>query len=217
MCLNTEVTNPLPQFIWIQNLLFASFTETYQYLSYLLIFLLLFYSASVKTDLLTGGAMSRLYIANANRYDSGNYTCALADIAQATVAVHVLNGNYDVVSRTWTVQAWIIEDLLHSICDDTFCSVFYLLLQVKIRLPCNMADQPNGVHWLARCWCFCSWLWFPTVSGDCRWVSFSTSKVCFIIYHYGKAFVQLPKTIVQKKRILHNYLLNQLKLHLQNT
>ncbi|XP_055637671.1 uncharacterized protein LOC129776197 isoform X1 [Toxorhynchites rutilus septentrionalis] len=47
---------------------------------------------SVKTDLLTGGAMSRLYIANANRYDSGNYTCALADIAQATVAVHVLNG-----------------------------------------------------------------------------------------------------------------------------
>ncbi|XP_055588761.1 zwei Ig domain protein zig-8 [Uranotaenia lowii] len=47
---------------------------------------------SVKTDLLTGGAMSRLYIANANRYDTGNYTCALADIAQATVAVHVLNG-----------------------------------------------------------------------------------------------------------------------------
>lgn len=48
---------------------------------------------SVKTDLLVGGAMSRLYIANANRYDSGNYTCALADIAQATVSVHVLNGN----------------------------------------------------------------------------------------------------------------------------
>ncbi|ETN63514.1 defective proboscis extension response [Anopheles darlingi] len=47
---------------------------------------------SVKTDLLPGGAMSRLYIANANRHDSGNYTCALADIAQATVSVHVLNG-----------------------------------------------------------------------------------------------------------------------------
>ncbi|XP_058060145.1 zwei Ig domain protein zig-8-like [Anopheles bellator] len=47
---------------------------------------------SVKTDLLPGGAMSRLYIANANRYDSGNYTCALADIAQAMVSVHVLNG-----------------------------------------------------------------------------------------------------------------------------
>lgn len=58
----------------------------------------MFYSFSVKTDLLTGGAMSRLYIANANRYDSGNYTCALADIAQATVAVHVLNGNCDAVS-----------------------------------------------------------------------------------------------------------------------
>ncbi len=49
-------------------------------------------SCSVKTDLHPGGAISRLYIANANRQDSGNYTCALADIAQTTVTVHVLNG-----------------------------------------------------------------------------------------------------------------------------
>ncbi|XP_037039926.1 tyrosine-protein phosphatase Lar-like [Bradysia coprophila] len=47
---------------------------------------------SVKTDLHTGGALSRLYIANANRHDSGNYTCALGDFAKTTVAVHVLNG-----------------------------------------------------------------------------------------------------------------------------
>ncbi|XP_046400660.1 uncharacterized protein LOC124166963 isoform X2 [Ischnura elegans] len=47
---------------------------------------------SVKTDILTGGAMSRLYIANANKQDSGNYTCALADVAETTVYVHVLNG-----------------------------------------------------------------------------------------------------------------------------
>lgn len=47
---------------------------------------------SVKTDLHTGRAVSRLYIANANRHDSGNYTCALGDFAKATVAVHVLNG-----------------------------------------------------------------------------------------------------------------------------
>lgn len=47
---------------------------------------------SVKTDLLPGGAMSRLYIANANRLDSGNYSCSLADVAGTTVAVHVLNG-----------------------------------------------------------------------------------------------------------------------------
>jgi hypothetical protein len=74
---------------------------------------------SVKTDMLTAGAISRLYIANANRHDSGNYTCgklfqsnfftapqkeriklflsrlhfiALADIAQSTVMVHVLIG-----------------------------------------------------------------------------------------------------------------------------
>jgi hypothetical protein len=31
--------------------------------------------ASVKTDMLPSGAISRLYIANANRHDSGNYTC----------------------------------------------------------------------------------------------------------------------------------------------
>lgn len=48
----------------------------------------------MKTDLHTGRAVSRLYIANANRHDSGNYTCALGDFAKATVAVHVLNGKY---------------------------------------------------------------------------------------------------------------------------
>jgi hypothetical protein len=30
---------------------------------------------SVKTDMLPSGAISRLYIANANRHDSGNYSC----------------------------------------------------------------------------------------------------------------------------------------------
>lgn len=49
-------------------------------------------SFSVKTDLHTGKAVSRLYIANANRHDSGNYTCAIGDFAKVTVAVHVLNG-----------------------------------------------------------------------------------------------------------------------------
>lgn len=37
--------------------------------------------------------------------------------------------------------------------------------------------------------------------------------VYFVIYHCGKAFVQLPKIIVQKKYILRHYLLKQLKLH----
>jgi len=41
----------------------------------------------------TAGAVSKLYIANANKKDSGNYSCALADVAAATmVSVHVLNG-----------------------------------------------------------------------------------------------------------------------------
>lgn len=51
-----------------------------------------FVLCSVKTDMHPGRAVSRLYIANANRHDSGNYTCALGDFAKATVAVHVLNG-----------------------------------------------------------------------------------------------------------------------------
>ena len=48
----------------------------------------------MKTNLKPGGAVSRLYIANANRHDSGNYTCTLADIAQTTVMVHVLSGKW---------------------------------------------------------------------------------------------------------------------------
>lgn len=47
---------------------------------------------SVKTELLNSGALSRLYIANAARKDSGNYTCALEDVSATTVSVHVLKG-----------------------------------------------------------------------------------------------------------------------------
>ncbi|CAF4942016.1 unnamed protein product [Pieris macdunnoughi] len=47
---------------------------------------------SVKTEATSNGALSRLYIANANRNDSGNYTCALADVTASAVAVHVLRG-----------------------------------------------------------------------------------------------------------------------------
>ncbi|XP_034118580.1 fibroblast growth factor receptor 3 isoform X1 [Drosophila sulfurigaster albostrigata] len=47
---------------------------------------------SVKTDMLPGRALSRLYIANANRQDTGNYTCMLGNEITETVVVHVLNG-----------------------------------------------------------------------------------------------------------------------------
>ncbi|KAL4091062.1 hypothetical protein QTP88_025803 [Uroleucon formosanum] len=50
------------------------------------------YSTSVKTDILTNGAKSRLFIANAQTSDSGKYTCSLTDIASTSVTVHVLNG-----------------------------------------------------------------------------------------------------------------------------
>ena len=49
--------------------------------------------------MLPGGAMSRLYIANANRHDSGNYTCALAEVAQTTVLVHVLIGKLKQIDK----------------------------------------------------------------------------------------------------------------------
>jgi hypothetical protein len=62
---------------------------------------------SVKTDIQPGGAMSRLYIANANKLDSGNYTCSLAEVASTTIAVHVLNGENPAAMQhggcvTWT-------------------------------------------------------------------------------------------------------------------
>lgn len=50
------------------------------------------YVYSVKTDILEAGAKSRLFIANANIHDSGNYSCALGEVASTTVSVHVLNG-----------------------------------------------------------------------------------------------------------------------------
>lgn len=59
---------------------------------------------SVKTSLNPAGAVSRLYIANANRSDSGNYTCSLGDTAKTTIAVHVLNG------------MWFIQHLLAKTC-----------------------------------------------------------------------------------------------------
>lgn len=60
----------------------------------LLLLLVILSETSVKTNLNSGGAVSRLYIANANRYDSGNYTCSLGDTAKTTIAVHVLNGRW---------------------------------------------------------------------------------------------------------------------------
>lgn len=53
-----------------------------------------FFFYSVKTDMLPGRALSRLYIANANRHDTGNYTCMLGNDITGTVIVHVLNGLY---------------------------------------------------------------------------------------------------------------------------
>lgn len=61
---------------------------------------------SVKTDMLPSGAISRLYIANANRHDSGNYSCALGELAQATVMVHVLIGENPALMQTSSCINW---------------------------------------------------------------------------------------------------------------
>ena len=52
------------------------------------------------------GAVSRLYIANANKQDTGNYSCALADIAATTVSVHVLNGKYHSCNASLVYIIW---------------------------------------------------------------------------------------------------------------
>lgn len=36
-----------------------------------------------------------LILQRARKQDSGNYTCAVADIAEATVTVHILNGELE--------------------------------------------------------------------------------------------------------------------------
>ena len=77
---------------------------------------------SVKTDLHTGKAVSRLYIANANRHDSGNYTCAIGDFAKVTVAVHVLNGKFT-----------FLFILLFLIPNPIFFSSFFCLFSVLCR------------------------------------------------------------------------------------
>ncbi|CAD7087639.1 unnamed protein product [Hermetia illucens] len=70
---------------------------------------------SVKTDLLPKRIASKLYIANSNYRDSGNYTCILNNDTKATVVVHVLSteqpaamqhsGVADVISYVHTIAA----------------------------------------------------------------------------------------------------------------
>lgn len=40
-------------------------------------------------------AVSKLYVANVNKNDSGSYTCAMAKFGKATVLVSVLNGKFN--------------------------------------------------------------------------------------------------------------------------
>jgi hypothetical protein len=56
---------------------------------------LIFFSShcSVKTDMLTSGAISRLYIANANRHDSGNYSCGKLTFLTALELADIFNSS----------------------------------------------------------------------------------------------------------------------------
>lgn len=76
---------------------------------------------SVKTDLHTGKAVSRLYIANANRHDSGNYTCAIGDFAKVTVAVHVLNGKLNNIFLFRKIRFFSLSTFFLFLLDKIFC------------------------------------------------------------------------------------------------
>ncbi|KAG5682189.1 hypothetical protein PVAND_011557 [Polypedilum vanderplanki] len=68
---------------------------------------------SVKTNLNSMGAVSRLYIANANKNDSGNYTCSLGDSAQTTITVHVLNGDLNPAAAQQSGTANFSKQFVH--------------------------------------------------------------------------------------------------------
>lgn len=76
---------------------FAILTNTFIYIVH-----------SVKSDQNTGRYVSRLYIPNANRHDTGNYTCALGDFVKATVAVHVLTGKLDLLLLSCSVSIVVV-------------------------------------------------------------------------------------------------------------
>ncbi|XP_033207106.1 uncharacterized protein LOC117166852 [Belonocnema kinseyi] len=78
-CVVSKVPNPTGYVTWMHGSRMLNYDTTRG-------------GISVKTDMGGEGAVSRLYIANANKKDSGNYSCALADVAATTVSVHVLNG-----------------------------------------------------------------------------------------------------------------------------
>lgn len=94
------------------------------------------FCSSVKTDMGASGAISRLYIANANKKDSGNYSCALADVAAATtVSVHVLNG-------TFVYHAWFdyiqIKCVFISIACLFFSFFFFFAIGRACMLGCDV-------------------------------------------------------------------------------
>jgi hypothetical protein len=74
------------------------------------------------------GAVSRLYIANANKKDSGNYSCALADVAATTVSVHVLNGQSYLPSYLHLHLSTSVSCIIAS----SFACVFFFFLSLYL-------------------------------------------------------------------------------------
>ena len=52
----------------------------------------MFFTYSVRTDLLVSGAQSRLHIAGATYTDSGNYTCMMGRTARSVVELQIIPG-----------------------------------------------------------------------------------------------------------------------------
>ena len=66
---------------------------------------MVFYYSSYNHSLGLTTVVATLTISQAEKSHSGNYTCAVGDLASAVVAVHILNGKFaninKIYSYTW--------------------------------------------------------------------------------------------------------------------
>lgn len=139
MCFSISTPSSYTRFSFVLHSLFICLIDD----------LILICRFSVKTDLHTGKAVSRLYIANANRHDSGNYTCALGDFAKVTVSVHVLNGKYEKMKLDLLLLSFMLSPHTHEGGAPIFMSNVHRHSQLHAKIA---APQTKGHSVIYSLW-----------------------------------------------------------------